>query len=268
MTAAPADAAAATHPGNKRWDLPQVLSNRRWVRRTAPFPHVIARDVFEPKFYADLERHVAEIRRDNPAAFTRNMVSYDATSANIADHLNGPLGVFMSREWHDLIERIGGVRATGDVHASLHHHEPGSATGWPHNDLNPAWFEGDPPAPDEIRAPTPLRVEYQKGPRFEGVVARETMRAVSLLFYLDNPIWKPGDGGETGLFADFDRAFDGPDTAVPPINNSLVLFECTPYSWHAFQSNRVAPRTSVVMWLHRDKYEVVDRWGDHNVVYW
>ena len=28
------------------------------------------------------------------------------------------------------------------------------------------------------------------------------------------------------------------------MNNSLVLFECTPFSWHTFVSNRTKPRNS------------------------
>ena len=91
---------------------------------------------------------------------------------------------------------------------------------------------------------------------------------MSLLFYLANPDWQPGDGGETGLFADIATAHRGATTAVPPINNSLVFFECTPRTWHAFISNRGKPRNSVVMWLHRRKNEVLERWGDESIEYW
>ncbi|MDT4982832.1 MAG: hypothetical protein QOF95_322, partial [Pseudonocardiales bacterium] len=94
------------------------------------------------------------------------------------------------------------------------------------------------------------------------------IRAVSLLFYVGNPDWVPGDGGETGLFANIDTAARGPRAAVPPVNNSLVMFECTPFSWHAFVSNVSNPRNSVVMWLHRRKDEAVARWGEQSIVYW
>lgn len=91
---------------------------------------------------------------------------------------------------------------------------------------------------------------------------------MSLLLYLGNPSWQPGDGRETGLFRDVATFAHGPAAAVPPINNSMMFFECTPWSWHAFVTSRVKPRTSVVMWLHRTKDEVRARWGDRSIEYW
>lgn len=248
--------------------LGELLANRRWVRRTNPFPHVYARDVFAPDFYARLDDEFRRIEREHPDTFVRNMKGYDASGVSVSRFRGGPLGIFVSREWHDLVARVAGVRATGDVTATLHHHEPGSQSGWPHNDLNPAWFAGPPPAPDEIRLEHTGGVALHTGERPAGVTARESVRAVSLLFYLGNPPWEPGDGGETGLFADVASARGGPAVAVPPINNSMVFFECTPRSWHAFVSNRTRPRNSIVMWLHRTKDEVIERWGDHSIEYW
>jgi hypothetical protein len=256
------------HPEAVRYRLDELLANRRWVRRTNPFPHVYARDVFVPDFYARLDDEFRRIEREHPEAFVRNMKGYDASGASVSRFRGGPLGIFVSREWHDLVARVAGVRATGDVNAGLHHHEPGSQSGWPHNDLNPAWFAGPPPAPDEIRPEHTDGVALHTGERRAGVTARESVRAVSLLFYLGNPPWEPGDGGETGLFADVASARGGPAVAVPPINNSMVFFECTPRSWHAFVSNRTKPRNSVVMWLHRTKDDVVDRWGDDSIEHW
>ena len=92
---------------------------------------------------------------------------------------------------------------------------------------------------------------------------------MSLLFYLANGPWHPGDGGETALYASSsDAALTGPAATVAPVDNSLVLFECTPYSWHTFLSNRVRPRESLVMWLHRSKQDTVDRWGEASIAYW
>lgn len=247
-------------------DLSTVLANRRWVRRNRPFPHVVAREVFVPGFYASLEAEFARITSEHPEAFQRNMTGYDASGADLDHYRHGPFGVFTGRAWHDMIASVAGVRASGDVSASLHHHDPGSASGWPHNDLNPGWFAADPAAPGQVVLPADAPIHYQHGIRPDGVPARETVRAVSILFYLANPPWSPGDGGETGLFR-APRA-DGLAAAVPPVNNSLVLFECTPFSWHTFLSNRVSPRNSLVMWLHRDRQTVVDRWGADQIVGW
>ncbi|MGI8762164.1 MAG: 2OG-Fe(II) oxygenase [Jatrophihabitantaceae bacterium] len=247
--------------------LPEVLANRRWVRRDVPFPHVVAENVFTPAFYGELHAEFERIQREHPEAFQRSMAGYDAAGAEVAAHRDGPLGIFVSREWHDLLAGVAGVRATADVAASLHHHEPGSASGWPHNDLNPGWF-GDPAADaGQIVVTGASGVGYHHGNRPPGVEARETVRAVSLLFFLANPPWQPGDGGETGLFASVDAAGRGQRVTVAPVNNSLVLFECTPLSWHCFLAN-ATPRNSVVMWLHRRRDEVVRRWGEHSIVHW
>lgn len=245
--------------------LAGVLANRRWVRRSRPFPHIVARDVFTPDCYERLETHFGDLAREHRELFQRNMPGYDAASADLSQHADGPLGVFLSRQWHDLVAGVSGVAATGDVLASLHHHDPGGKSGWPHNDLNPGWFAGPAPGPHEVRPAFADGVGYHHGTRPPGIEARESVRAVSLLFYLGNPPWQPGDGGETGLFADVDGR--GPRAAVPPLNNSLVLFECTPFSWHAFLSN-AKPRNSLVMWLHRPKDDAVARWGGDNIVYW
>jgi 2-oxoglutarate-Fe(II)-dependent oxygenase superfamily protein len=251
-----------------RFPMDQLLANRRWVRRVRPFPHVYARDVFRADFYRSLHEEFERIERDDPKTFERNMGGYDATGAPLIRFRHGPLGVFVSREWHDVIAAVAGVSATGDINAALHHHDPGSAGGWPHNDLNPSTFVGPPPGPDEVRLGGEGGVGVVSGDRPAGATVREVIRGVSLLFYLGNPDWSPGDGGETGLFTDYATWARGPARAVPPINNSMVMFECTPRTWHAFMSNRVKPRNSVVMWLHRAKDEVVERWGDENIAYW
>jgi hypothetical protein len=261
-------AVPATSPESMRSadDLRDLVAHRRWVRRSRPFGHVVARDVFTPEFYGSLDAQVQQIIGDG-TTFARNMGAYDATSSMLERHREGPLGVFLSRAWHDLMAGIWGMDATGDVTASLHHHEPGGRSGWPHNDLNPGWFPGPPPGAGEVRLAHNEVVDYQQGTRASGVEAREVVRGAALLYYLGNSEWQQGDGGETALYDSLSGSARGPYAAVPPINNSLVMFECTPFSWHSFLTNRT-PRTSVVMWVHRRKDEAVERWGEQSIVYW
>ncbi|PZS25273.1 MAG: 2-oxo acid dehydrogenase [Pseudonocardiales bacterium] len=247
--------------------LERLLANRRWVRRAKPFPHVVAQNVFVPDFYHRLEVQFRRIELEHPEVFQRNIAGYDASSADLENFRQGALGVFVSREWHDLVAAVAGVKTTGDISGGLHHHEPGSASGWPHNDLNPGWFAASPPDGHETQPPSDA-IDYHRGTRTAGVQARETIRAVSLLFYLGNPEWMPGDGGETGLFSSFDSARLGAHSAVAPVDNSLMMFECTPFSLHAFVRNRVKPRNSVIMWLHRSKDDALARWGEQSIVNW
>lgn len=247
-------------------DLTAVLAHRRWVRRSLPFPHVVAHNVFVRRCYAELDAEFRRIQREHPETFRRDMIGYDASGSDVDRYRDGPLGLFVSREWHDLLAGVAGVAASGDVSASVHHHDPGGAPGWPHNDLNPGWFADPAPSLDEVRVPGDGQIGYHHGERPDGVSARETVRAVSMLFYLANPAWAPGDGGETGLYSG--PASPRPAAIVPPINNSLVLFECTPFSWHGFLGNRTKPRNSIVLWLHRAKDEAQARWGKQSIVYW
>ncbi|MEU7763804.1 2OG-Fe(II) oxygenase family protein [Nocardia sp. NPDC049190] len=263
MTAEPAFAT----PAIPQW-FAELLAHRRWVRRTQPFPHVYARDVFVPEFYQRLTDELDRVRRDHPALFGSIAEGYSADGVRLAEMRDGPLAVFTSREWHDLIARVGGVDATGDVEGSVHHHPPGSPFGWPHNDLNPAWFPGAAPGADEVRLPDDT-VDTKTGDRAPGVVARETVRAVAVLFYFGNPGWAPGDGGETALYDHVADARAVPSvTLVPPLDNSLILFEVTPRTWHTFAGNNVRDRNSVVMWVHRAKADAERRWGGDLIVHW
>ncbi len=247
--------------------MDRLLAHRRWIRRSLPFPHVVATDVFTPEFHAELAGEFDRIM-DAGAIAHLTTPGYEARSARLVDHADGALGVFLSREWHDLVAGVMGVpTATGDVSGALHHHDPGGSAGWPHNDLNPGWFGGPPPGPDEIRTEGVDGVDYHRGSG-NGVAARETMRAVSVLYYLANPEWSEGDGGETALFPSAEAGRSGVGSYVPPVDNSLVMFECTPYSWHAYAGASRNVRNCVVMWLHRPRSEVVDRWGEASVVHW
>ncbi|MBB5913893.1 hypothetical protein BJY24_002760 [Nocardia transvalensis] len=255
----------ATEAPLPRWFI-DLLAHRRWIRRARPFPHVYVRDVFVDGFYRRLAEEFERVHRGQNL-FAPVADGYSATGVRLTEVRDGPLEVFLSRAWHDLIERVAGVRASGDVEGSLHHHEAGSPRGRPHHDLAPAWFPGSPPEPGAIGLPDSA-IDLRTGARPAGTAARPMVRAVAVLFYLNNPEWRPGDGGETGLFSDLGDGAPAPALSVPPLNNSMVVFECTPRSWHTFLGANSAARNSVVMWLHRPEEEAVRRWGGDHIAVW
>jgi hypothetical protein len=106
---------------------------------------VYARDVFVPEFYRRPAEKFEWVRDERPEAFTV-VAGYSATGVPLTALREGPLALFLSREWHDL---IAGVATTGNMEGSLHRHPAGSPQGWPHNNLNPAWFGGG--APDRAK---------------------------------------------------------------------------------------------------------------------
>lgn len=252
-------------------DLAKLLANRRWLHREQPFPHFRAQNVFRPPVYRAMEAAFQSMLRrglgtgDDPEQFSRSITGYDVYSVTLQRKLPPPFSVFLSRAWHDTLAALTGIAATGDLDGALHHHLPGSLGGLPHNDLNPGWFAAE-AAPGEVNLSDNSVCAYRTGATAAPLV-RETVRAAALLFYLNNRPWTPGDGGETGLYDSILRPTAEPILAVPPVSNSLLLFECTPYSYHAFMRNRYA-RNSLIMWLHRPRTEVEARWGEAAIVNW
>ncbi|WP_308165407.1 2OG-Fe(II) oxygenase [Nocardia noduli] len=226
----------------------ELFAHRRWIRRTGPFPHIYARDIFVADFYQRLVDDYARVRAERIDRFHRVTGHGDATALGLSELRDGPLALFATREWHDLIAGVTGVAATGDIDGSVRHHAPGSPAGTPDNGLAPVLFAEPPPGPAEVRLPGEAGT-------------RETVRAVAVLFHLGNPDWRTGDGGEITLRADSGGDSTAPALTIPPLDNSMVIFECTPRSWHHFAGGNTADRGSVVMWLHRPRHEAESRWG-------
>ncbi len=255
-------------------NLADCLQNRRWQWCSTPFPHIVAQNVFTESVYQDhaagfkaiLNRGLSDL--PDPHRFSRTVSGYDAFTFNFHHDLSGSLGIFLSREWHDILASVLGISATLDVNGGFHHHAVGSASGWVHNDLNPGWFV-DQSNKDRVNLSNYQLCNYHTGVRnSQETLVRETIRGAAFIYFLENPDWKPGDGGETGLYHSRRDAIDTPIIRVPPINNSMLLFECTPHSYHAFISNRRCVRNSVIMWIHRQKQDALSRWGEHSIVKW
>jgi hypothetical protein len=251
-------------------ELRHLLDTRKWLFADEPFPHITANDVFRQDYYGRLSWDFRQIlsRPGGPNGFTRGIKGYDASGFSFSPDQDGPLSIFISRAWHDLIANAVGISATGHINSGLHHHAIGSKNGRVHNDLNPAWFV-DYENPEGIRVSRHELCNYKTGVVYDpNVSAVEIVRAVAVIYYLANSPWQPGEGGETGLYLNVDTPVESPAKKIPPLNNSLVIFECTPYSFHSFISNRRSQRNSMIMWLHRPKSDVVRRWGDQSIVYW
>ena len=249
------------------------LARPTWEARTAPFPHFVAREVFPPEAYKLLAEQFLEIlgrglcEGNEATRFSRRMKGYDAYSVTLT-RIGGPLDVFSTRAWHDELQQLTGILATLDVSGALHHHKQGSDHGRLHNDLNPGYFV-DRPRPDGVNLNDPKLCNYNDGTVYAaGATARECVRGVAMLYYLANPPWQPGDGGETALYQKYGTPVEQPDATVPPRNNSALVFECAPTSFHSFLHNARAPRNSAIMWLHRTRADAVARWGEGKIVKW
>ena len=200
---------------------------------------------------------------------THNAVGrYDAWTMGVTPATASLFYPFFSREWHDLISDLTGVRTTGHLDGGLHHHRVGSANGWIHNDLCVGWFPG-PCAGTDIVLSDHVGCNYSTGlcrdPHTQPICV---VRSVALIFYIANSSWAPGYGGETGLYATpFDNIEDS-SAIVPPINNSLVIFECSPHSYHSFRSNLQIERNCIVLWAHSTVETVSAKFGKASIARW
>ena len=271
----PASASTATRQGAPSGTAEEIAAQVLpvWVRRAEPFPHWVAQGLFAPDAYQKLEDQFREIlarglcEGSEALRFSRRMKGYDAYSVSLT-RIGGALDVFSTRAFHDHLVALTGLPATLDVSGALHHHRAGSDHGRLHNDLNPGWFV-DNPRPDGVNLNDPKLCNYNDGTTFApGATARECVRGVAVLFYLANPPWQPGDGGETGLYKKHGTPVDKPDAVVVPHNNSALAFECTPSSYHSFLHNARQARNSAILWLHRTKADAVARFGEAKIVKW
>jgi hypothetical protein len=250
-----------------------VLAHRNWQRCSVPFPHVTARSAFTQVYFEALSRAFDSILADgvedgsNHRRLSHNMVGYDARGLTFPPRYQGPFSLFMSRPWHDMLARLFDAECTGHINCGLHHHDPGSADGWVHNDLNPAYFV-DYPAVDGINVVRNKVCNYSYGTDRADLRARQVIRRVAMLLYLGNPSWSPADGGGTGLYSFKDDPVKNPAAVVLPIDNSILAFECTPYSFHSFLSNPRNPRNSLIMWLHCEPRDAFAKWGEGSIVEW
>jgi hypothetical protein len=195
------------------------------------------------------------------------MRAYDAYGISFEETIRGALSLFLSRAWHDRINELFGIKGTGHVYAGAHHHKAGSSAGKIHTDFNAVWFPAA--ARGRITVPDYRLCDYKTGAGpLERSEKRRLYRAVAMIFYLHNDGWEEGMGGETGLFASRTQSLEAPPVRVPPRNNSLLLFECMPRSFHAFLPNPGCERNSIILWTHRRRKDALARWPREQTERW
>jgi hypothetical protein len=249
-----------------------ALATRAWLRRESPFPHISARQVFTLAFYRTLAGELTAILRKGLSEapvrdrFSRSMPGYDSYGIRFHRPLDGAVSIFLTPAWRDLLCGLFQVGVTPYIFAGAHHHSVGSRNGFIHNDFNPTWFvrAGD----KEIQTPDP-GCSYRNGSgSYDSESKVEVVRGAVMIFYLLNDGWQPGDGGETALYGSATCPISQPAVCYPPENNSLVAFECTPFSFHTYLQNQRLPRTSIIMWVHRPLEQAVAKFGSDRLERW
>ena len=233
----------------------------------------MARNVFKPAFYEALEQQVHSLLQrglsEAPAVgrFSRNLPGYDAYATGFGTADEGPISLFFSHGWRDMLCDLWMITKTPYVFVGAHHHAPGSGSGFIHNDFNPVWFPRT--SDDRIQMPDQNLCSYKTGVgTLDDADKVQVVRGAAFLLFVANGAWWPGDGGEIGLYQSADQGIARPTTTCAPVDNTVVTFECTPESFHGYLANRRASRTSIIMWVHRPLEEAVKRFGAERLERW
>lgn len=237
-----------------------------WTAHRQPYLHIHATNVFPASTYARLSAEFAAILECSLSGATsgpkmvRSQPRYDALILAMNRQLSDRFAPLFTGQWIDHLSKLLGTPATSMVDGGLHHVPKGSRSGWVHTDLCSGWFDVSAASDRELNFADRSKCDYFTGAlRNEAAVPSEYVRAATMIYYLNNDGWQHGDGGETELSGTSNGA--GPRIAIAPESNSLILFECSPHSFHRLLGNPGRPRNSIILWLHNTADVAEARWG-------
>jgi hypothetical protein len=234
-----------------------------WCLCDRPFRHIRGERVFRNDTYEELVKAFASLRAGetaDTARFSKAQRGYDAEMLAVDQQLASSFRPLFERRWTRFLANLLGLPDLAQIDGGIHHIPIESRSGWIHNDFCSAWF--DESASGDIIFPDRQRCDYFSGtPKSADARPREYIRAATMIFYLQNEGWKKGFGGETGLYGALNPDL-GSRSEIPPLSNSLLLFECSPHSYHRLIGNRGSPRNSIILWLHDTVQNTRSRWGD------
>lgn len=242
--------------------LEHGLSGEWWLH-TTPFRHFRANNILNPDHYVRVAAEFAATMDEwKSKGATRKNANYDANIVAMDHARASAFEPFFSLTLIDAMYRIMSYPNLGRVDGGLHSSAPGSRTGWIHNDFCSGWFDESANGSTAPLFPDRSACDYFTGKiKRATALPKEYIRIATLIFYLCNDNWRHGEGGETALYS---SGRIGPRTRVefvPPINNSLLLFPCSPHSYHRFITNPRLTRNSIILWIHARVEDVVAEWG-------
>ena len=241
----------------------------QWWEYASPFRHFGATDVLDPETYAQISHQFALILNathgegEGKYKLKKIRGNYDALILGLNDELANLFTPLLTEDWLRPVADFMGLEFVPRIEGALHSNPQGSGTGWIHTDLCSGWFDEHGKAPQTLMLPPRGRCNYFTGAtRAVDAEPKEYIRAATMIFYLNNDHWEPGDGGETGLYGAQYETENTDIRLAPPYNNSLLLFECSPHSYHRFVTNPGRTRNSIIIWFHAQVDDAVARWGN------
>ncbi|MFI0898479.1 2OG-Fe(II) oxygenase [Streptomyces sp. NPDC020983] len=239
-----------------------------WWAYRSPFRHWRASDVLDEASYQAVSssfRSFLDGSADQPKGrrgLRAGTANYDAQMLTIDDSVARLFEPFFSDHWIQSLHEFVAVPQTRRIDAALHSSPEGSRTGWIHTDFCSGWFDESSAGDGRFFADRSGCDYFTGRPKKTTASPKEYVRAATMIYYLCNDGWSESDGGETGLYG-AEKQRDRTTTAlVPPLNNTLLLFECSPHSYHRFIANPGRRRNSIILWLHTTVEDSESRWLD------
>jgi 2OG-Fe(II) oxygenase superfamily len=245
--------------------LAELSTNTAWWVHERPFRHIRAENVFSKEVYDHLAtafltmRDTPEESSPDEPKFRKAQSTYDALILPMTQRLATRFAPLFERRWIDFLANLLDLQSIPQIDGALHHIPVNSRSGWIHNDFCSGWFNRS--HTGDIVFPDRRNCDYFTGTAHSPEARpQEFIRAATMIFYLQNDEWNEGCGGETGLYA-ASRNGLADVTVAPPVNNSLLLFACSPHSYHSLVGNPGCARNSIILWLHSSLENAQMRWG-------
>ncbi len=228
-----------------------------------PFPHVNIRNFFKRDFYLSLchefettlQKGVLEA--DEPKdlqRFQKFHYGFDASHWQLPPNIGAPINLLYQPVWIEFFSKLFGVPLTKNVSITFHSQVFGSKPFSAHNDYCYVGMPKSKPGDDNVKQLFYDAPYFISGPQEAKDLNLDLqMRSVIGIFYLDNPDYVEGNGGETGLYESYEGYLqNNPVKLIPPISNSMLIFETTPDSFHTYVPNKAKYRNTLLFWLHSD----------------
>jgi hypothetical protein len=246
----------------------KVTQLGNWTAHKYPFLHYRATNVLNKESY---DRITASFNSFLNATYNNNggnakyklqksAQNYDALILGMNDEIAPMFYPFFSENFLKLLANFVSIPFIPRIEGGLHSSPPNSRTGWIHTDFCSAYFDESVPVSGLF--PKREGCEYfsgvKKNPAAKPV---EYVRMATLIYFLCNNNWQNGYGGETGLYGAAKQTYNTSFDLIPPVNNSLLLFKCSPHSYHRFVTNPGITRNSIILWLHSPVNYAESIWG-------
>jgi hypothetical protein len=235
-----------------------MSSINKVVRVDFPFPHLVIDNYLPSEQYEEFCKTLQKLKNDDfsqsgDASKLSKMGGYDCYYWLFPKDIPAPLNHFSQKKFIDFIALKFDLKLTPEITVQFNHHPKNSRNGTWHTDYVHCFHTEDDLNEDAAR-PWYFGCDYLSGTRLAHDCDKKILtrvRAASFLYFLEQDDWQPGDGGETGLGmrSPFNENIEL-HSGIEPHSNRLLIFECSPQSFHRMLSNTYKDRSLVIGWLH------------------